>query len=257
MRTAFSVAVLLGLTYAQSYSRGRNFSPYSPTKSTPEPEDEDTRPEDCKAKIESLDGDLDTAESTCTDQRATLAGLTAMLGAQSTTIGPITEQIYANQSAIAFSKSNNERQDMLIGDDANPDPLSLLGRIDALEETLSSVDGLETMLQMLQSTIDEYNTTIAEIEEQEEKLNGIMETVMANTEAVELLAEGSGTMAGSVSLLVAQTSELQDDYMDTETAITTAQMASDMNATNNETNADSLEMLEESIAKLVVTSDFY
>lgn len=80
---------------------------------------------------------------------------------------------------------------------------------------------------------------------------------MANTEAVELLAEDSGTMAGSVSLLVAQTSELQDDYMDTETNITTAQMASDMNATNNETNADSLEMLEESIAKLVVTSDFY
>ena len=80
---------------------------------------------------------------------------------------------------------------------------------------------------------------------------------MANTEAVELLAEGSGTMAGSVSLLVAQTSDLEDDYMDTETAITTAQMASDMNATNNETNADSLEMLEESIAKLVVTSDFY
>ena len=151
MRTAFSVAVLLGLTYAQSYSRGRNFNPYSPTKSTPapEPEDEDTRPEDCKAKIESLDGDLDTAESTCTDQRATLAGLTAMLGAQSTTIGPITEQIYANQSAIAFSKSNNERQDMLIGDGDSPDPLSLLGRIDALEMTLASEDGLESMLQML------------------------------------------------------------------------------------------------------------
>ena len=33
-----------------------------------------------------------------------------MLGAQSTTIGPITEQIYSNQSAIAFSKTNNERQ---------------------------------------------------------------------------------------------------------------------------------------------------
>ena len=72
-----------------------------------------------------------------------------MLAAQSTTIGPITEQIYANQSAIAFSKSNNERQDMLIGDESAPDPLSLLGRIDALEATLSSADGLETMLQEL------------------------------------------------------------------------------------------------------------
>ena len=60
--------------------------------------------------LEGLDADLKEAESTCTEQRATLAGLTAMLGAQSTTIGPVTEQIYANQSAIAFSKTNNERQ---------------------------------------------------------------------------------------------------------------------------------------------------
>ena len=113
MRTAFSVAVLLGLTYAQSYSRGRSFNPYAPVKPTPTPtpdDDDDSRPEDCKTKIELLDGDLKEAEGTCTEQRATLAGLTAMLGAQSTTIGPITEQIYANQSAIAFSKTNNERQ---------------------------------------------------------------------------------------------------------------------------------------------------
>ena len=257
MRTAFSVAVLLGLTYAQYNSRSRNFNPYSKAKSNQEPEDEDTRPEDCKAKIESLDGDLDEAESTCTDQRATLAGLTAMLAAQSTTIGPITEQIYANQSAIAFSKSNNERQDMLIGDEDAPDPLSLLGRIDALEATLSSADGLETMLQELQNTIDEYNSTIAEIEAQEEKLNGIMETVMANTEAVELLGDDTMTMAGSVSLLVLNTETLEQAYMDTEGDIETAQMASDANAMNNETNEASLDMLEESIAKLVVTSDFY
>ena len=111
MRTAFSVAVLLGLTYAQYNSRARSFNPYAPVKPAPTPdEDEDTRPEDCKTKLEGLDADLKEAEKTCTEQRATLAGLTAMLGAQSTTIGPITEQIYANQSAIAFSKTNNERQ---------------------------------------------------------------------------------------------------------------------------------------------------
>ena len=80
---------------------------------------------------------------------------------------------------------------------------------------------------------------------------------MANTEAVELLAEDSGTMAGSVSLLVADTEQLELDYMATDGDITTAQNASDDNATNNETNAMSLEDLEEAIAKLVVTSDFY
>ena len=85
MRTAFSVAILLGLTYAQSYSRPRSYNPYSPVKPTPAPtpeeEEEDTRPEDCKNKLEDLDGDLETAEETCTEQRATLAGLTAMLAA--------------------------------------------------------------------------------------------------------------------------------------------------------------------------------
>lgn len=80
---------------------------------------------------------------------------------------------------------------------------------------------------------------------------------MANTEAVELLAEDSGTMAGSVSLLVSQTGMLEQDYMDTETDITTAQNASDTNAMNNETNSDSIDTLMESIAKLVVTGDFY
>ena len=58
MRTAFSVAVLLGLTYAQSYSRGTKWNPYAPVKPTPAPEEEeeDTRPEDCSTKIEMLDG---------------------------------------------------------------------------------------------------------------------------------------------------------------------------------------------------------
>lgn len=57
MRTAFSVAVLLGLTYAQSYSRGTKWNPYAPVKPTPAPEEEeDTRPEDCSTKIETLEG---------------------------------------------------------------------------------------------------------------------------------------------------------------------------------------------------------
>lgn len=84
-----------------------------------------------------------------------------------------------------------------------------------------------------------------------------METVMANTEAVELLGDDTMTMAGSVSLLVLNTETLEQAYMDTEGDIETAQMASDANAMNNETNEASLDMLEESIAKLVVTSDFY
>ena len=45
--------------------------------------------------------------------------------------------------------------------------------------------------------------------------------------------------------------------MDTETDIMTAQNASDTNAMNNETNMESIDMLEDSIAKLDVTSDFY
>ena len=80
---------------------------------------------------------------------------------------------------------------------------------------------------------------------------------MANTEAVELLGDDTGTMAGSVSLLVVNTEALEQSYMDTETDIGTAQAASDANAMQNETNLMALTMLEESIAKLVVTSDFY
>ena len=55
MRTAFSVAVLMGLTYAQrSYSSGR-FNPYGvkPTPDpTPDPDNggDDNRPEECKDK---------------------------------------------------------------------------------------------------------------------------------------------------------------------------------------------------------------
>ena len=78
MRTAFSVAVLMGLTYAQrSYSSGR-FNPYGVKPNPgpgPDPDNGDNRPEECKEKIDKLESDLETVETTCDDQRGTLAGL--------------------------------------------------------------------------------------------------------------------------------------------------------------------------------------
>ena len=80
MRTAFSVAVLMGLTYAQrGYSSGR-FNPYNvkPTPDpTPDPDNggDDNRPEECKDKIDKIESDLGEVEGICDDQRGTLAGL--------------------------------------------------------------------------------------------------------------------------------------------------------------------------------------
>ena len=79
MRTAFSVAVLMGLTYAQrSYSSSGRFNPYGVKPNPgpgPDPDNGDNRPEECKEKIDKLESDLDTVETTCDDQRGTLAGL--------------------------------------------------------------------------------------------------------------------------------------------------------------------------------------
>ena len=78
MRTAFSVAVLMGLTYAQrSYSSGR-FNPYGVKPNPgpgPDPDNGDNRPEECKDKIDKIESDLEEIEGTCDDQRGTLAGL--------------------------------------------------------------------------------------------------------------------------------------------------------------------------------------
>ena len=157
MRTTFTLAALIGLAYAQSYNNNNNsahpksrYNPYGSPKPDPTPDNDEDAPEECKDKIDSLEADLNTVEKTCDDQSSTLAGLQAMLLAQSATVQPITDQIYANQSAIAFSTENNNRQTTLIGDSENPDALSLSGRLSALEESLSGdSEGLAEMLDTL------------------------------------------------------------------------------------------------------------
>ena len=218
MRTTFAVAALIGLAYAQSYNNSGPKSRYNPygrvspkPDTTPDPDNDEEAPEQCKDKIDSLEADLNTVETTCDDQSSTLAGLQAMLLAQSATVQPITEQIYANQGTIAFSQETNNRQVALLGDvgdsDDTPDPLSLSGRLNALEVALTGdAMGLADMLEMLQTTITEYNTTLDSIEAEETRLNEIMTTINANSEKVAILnAPLMDAQTGSISLLTDDT----------------------------------------------------
>ena len=80
--------------------------------------------------------------------------------------------------------------------------MSLQGRIKALEDALSIDTGLEPMLLTIKGQIETYNETIASIEEQEEILMSIEQTVMENTAAVAIL-DGDDMTEGSIAFLTA------------------------------------------------------
>ena len=80
--------------------------------------------------------------------------------------------------------------------------MSLQGRIKALEDALSIDTGLEAMLLTIKGQIETYNETIASIEEQEEILMSIEQTVMENTAAVAIL-DGDDMTEGSIAFLTA------------------------------------------------------
>lgn len=64
------------------------------------------------------------------------------------------------------------------------------------------------MLEMLQATILEYNTTIEGIEEEEARLMTIMMTVMENNSIVETLGDPlSNNTVGSIELLESEVTQ--------------------------------------------------
>ena len=64
------------------------------------------------------------------------------------------------------------------------------------------------MLEMLQATILQYNTTIEGIEEEEARLMTIMMTVMENNSIVETLGDPlSNNTVGSIELLESQVTQ--------------------------------------------------
>ena len=103
-------------------------------------EEEDTRPEECKTKIEGLETDLTTVEGQCDAQSSQLAMLQAMIAAQTTIVNPISETINSNVSLIAGCSTANEEQNTLLTTEnpvqGEPD-LSLSGRLNALQATLT------------------------------------------------------------------------------------------------------------------------
>ena len=104
MRTAFSVVALMGLTLAQYQQYPSNpwaNKPQTDTQPEEPEEEEDTRPEECKTKIEGLETDLTAVESTCDAQSSQLAMLQAMIAAQTTIVNPVSETISNNVALVA------------------------------------------------------------------------------------------------------------------------------------------------------------
>lgn len=93
------------------------------------------------------------------------------------------------------------------------------------------------MLEMLQATILEYNTTIEGIEEEEARLMTIMMTVMENNSIVDTLGDPlSNNTIGSIELLESEVSQAQNDVNAIQDRINTASMTVETQETNNTNN---------------------
>lgn len=93
------------------------------------------------------------------------------------------------------------------------------------------------MLEMLQATILEYNTTIEGIEEEEARLMTIMMTVMENNSIVDTLGDPlSNNTIGSIELLESEVTQAQNDVNAIQDRINTASMTVETQETNNTDN---------------------
>ena len=172
MRTAFSVAALLGLAAAQYNSYRPNtwqtsaqpYQAYPTYQRSPVPTvepipDEEEEEEDfnneikrteCAEKIAELATSLDTTSTACSGQSSTLAGITSMVGTQTSMTTPIMESIFTNEGEIAFQEEANilQTRDLLTATQ------SIGNRIDSLQASLNDpMTGVRTNLDALISRV--------------------------------------------------------------------------------------------------------